>query len=86
MRHTHYTTYKGRPVVIAMGFDVQLSGYFMVVEPVEDDNPDADEETGMIYSNLDDADLKKSKGFSDDLAIYKRRLREMKIEVPKLFP
>lgn len=76
--------YNGRPVIITSGWDSQLQGWFMIIEPVEDDNPDADEESGMIYSNLDDKDIPPP-GMTQSLEHYKKRLREMKIDVPASF-
>lgn len=86
MRHTFNTTYNNRPVIVAMGWDIPMQGYFMTVEPVEENNPDADEESGMIYSNLDDAELKNSHGMSNDIKHYKKQLLEMNIVVaPEFF-
>ena len=85
MRHTYDSTYRGRFVTVAMGFDVPLQGYFMTVEPTCEDNPDADPETGMIYSNLDDPELKETRGLSKNLEIFRQRLEEMSIYVPELF-
>jgi hypothetical protein len=87
MRHEHISkcSHCGHSVKIAMGFDVPLQGYFMTVESTDENNPNADEETGMIYSNLDDPELKKTMGFSSDIELFKKRLREMQIEVPPEF-
>lgn len=85
MRHEQAATYNKRPVIVAMGFDIPLQGYFMTVEPVDEDNPDADPETGMIYSNLDDPELKETRGLSKNLEIFRQRLEEMSIYVPELF-
>lgn len=85
MRHTHKTIYNGRPVLVAMGFDIPLQGYFMTVEPVDENNPDTNKETGMIYSNLDEPELNDNMGFASDIKLYQRRLREMNIEVPDYF-
>lgn len=85
MRHILHSIYNNRPVTVAMGFDVPLQGYFMTVEPEEENNPDANEESGMIYSNLDDPELKSSMGMAPNLQYFKNKLREMKIVLPKLF-
>lgn len=85
MRHEQVATYNKRPVIVAMGFDIPLQGYFMTVEPVDEDNPDADEDTGMIYSNLDEPDLKLTMGMASDISLFKKRLLEMQIEVPPEF-
>ena len=84
-RHESQGTYNDRPVIVAMGYDIQLQGWFMTVTPVEEDNPDADEETGMIYSNLDDPELNATLGFTQDMDYFRRKLREMKIVVGDRF-
>jgi hypothetical protein len=81
MRVEHLAVYNARPVRITMGWDNPLQGWFMTIEPVNEDNPDADEESGMIYSNLDDREI-SAPGLSADLEHYKKRLREMKIIIP----
>lgn len=73
--------YNGRPVNILMGWDNQNQGYFMVIEPVDEDNPDADEESGLIYSNLDDKSL-KFPGVAEDISHFKKVLRDKNIDVP----
>ena len=85
MRHEQAAMYNNRPVIVAMGFDIPLQGYFMTIEPVDEDNPDADEETGMIYSNLDEVELKSTMGMAKDINLFKKRLLEMQIEVPPEF-
>lgn len=85
MRHTQKAVYNKRPVIVAMGWDVPLQGYFMTVEPVEEDNPDADDETGMIYSNLDDKEVPGRNGMAPDIEHFKKRLLQMQIEVPPEF-
>lgn len=84
MRHTCEGTYKGLPVTVAAGYDVPLQGWFMTVEPVGD-HPDADEETGMIYSNLDDEKLAARHGFADDLNYFKNLVKTMGIEIESEF-
>jgi hypothetical protein len=81
MRVEQEAVYNDRPVIIVTGWDNPLQGWFMTIEPAEDGNPDANEESGMIYSNLDDEDIPLP-GLTRNLEHYKRRLREMKIEVP----
>ena len=85
MSHTQKAIYNKRPVVVAMGWDEPLQGYFMTVEPVDEDNPDADEETGMIYSNLDDKEVPGRNGMAPDIEHFKKRLLQMQIEVPPEF-
>lgn len=85
MRHILHSIYNNRPVTVAMGFDVPLQGYFMTVEPEEENNPDANEESGMIYSNLDDPVLKPTMGMAPDLEHFKTKLQSMNIKVPDVF-
>lgn len=84
-RHEAESTYNGRPVIVAMGYDVPLQGWFMTIEPVGEDNPDASEESGMIYSNLDDPELIASHGFAQNLDYFKRKLSDMKIVMGDYF-
>lgn len=85
MRHMQEAMYNKRPVIVVMGWDNNCNGYFMTVEPVDQNNPDADEDTGLMYTNLDDPELKKTLGYSDGIEIYKKRLLSMQIEVPPEF-
>jgi len=84
MQHVTTTVYNGRPVEVAMGWDIQVEGYFMTVMPVEEDNPEADEESGCIYSNLDDDDI-PFPGMTKDLTHYIEVLKKMQIAVPEIF-
>ena len=85
MRHVTTTVYNGRPVEVAMGWDVQVEGYFMTVMPVEEDNPDANEESGCIYSNLDDPAI-PFPGMMRNIEYYRKiLLLKMKIEVDPAF-
>lgn len=86
MRHTQQVMYNGRSVELAMGYDTAVGGYFMTVAPLDhdSDNPDADPETGMIYSNLDEKSI-PFPGMTPDITLYKQRLREMNIDVPVEF-
>jgi hypothetical protein len=83
MELKHVTTYKGIPVVVTAGFDPVLKRFWMIVEP-EDEHPDADEESGMIYSNLDDPDIDERK-IQANLDYYRGKLKSMGIEVPDTF-
>lgn len=83
--YNQHTVCQGIPVNVIMGYDVPLQGWFMVVEPLDDDAPGVDPETGLIYSNLDDPDLKGTRGFAQNIDYFKRKLRELKIEMTDLF-
>lgn len=78
-RHEAQTTYNERPVSVTIGYDIPLHGWFMTIEPIGEDNPDASEESGLIYSNLDDPELVASHGFASDMGYFRRKLREMHI-------
>lgn len=84
MRHSEKTQYNNRPVEVAVGYDVRLEGWFMLVTPVDDDNPDANEDTGLIYSNLDDKNI-PFPGLSKEMDYYKGVLRQMNITVSSEF-
>lgn len=80
----HNTLYNGREVVVTAGWDPMLHRFWAIVEPSFDDNPDADEESGMIYSNLDDPDIPEaSVKVSPDY--FRGKLRGMDIDVPSDF-
>lgn len=86
MRHTENAQYKGIDVVIAIGWDNPLQGYFMTVEPADENlqHEDINEESGMIYSNLDDERLSFPR-LPKQLDHFRTVLREMKIETPPQF-
>ena len=48
MQLKHTTTYNDHPVVVTAGWDPMLNRFWTIVEPVGDDHPDVDEESGMI--------------------------------------
>lgn len=78
MRFTKDTLYKGLPVILAAGYDLQNNGFFMTIEPVGA-HPDANDETGMIYSNLDDPDI-PFPGTTETLDHYRKKLKDMGID------
>jgi hypothetical protein len=78
-RHSAEAVYNGRPVIVTMGYDVPLQYWFMTVEPVDDDNPDASEDSGMIYTNLDDLAISENPNLAQSMDYYRSKLREMKI-------
>jgi hypothetical protein len=80
----HNTLYNGREVKVIAGFDPMLHRFWAICEPVFDDNPDADEESGMIYSNLDDRDIPEdSVKVSPDY--FRGKFKSMDIDVPDAF-
>jgi hypothetical protein len=80
----HNTHYNDHPVTVTAGFDPVLRRFWAIVEPDFDDHPDADEESGMIYSNLDDNDIpEESVKVSPDY--FRGKFKSMGIEVPAEF-
>lgn len=84
MELKHQTLYNGHEVEVTAGFDPILHRFWAIVEPVFDDNPDADEESGMIYSNLDDPDA-KDELTKVNLDYFKGKFKAMGIDVPDEF-
>lgn len=81
MQFTLNTLYKDRPVEILVGVSSRESAYFMVITPEDDDHPDANEESGLIYSNLDDDEL-PFPGMAPNLEHFRKRLTEMGMYTP----
>lgn len=84
MDFKHNTHYNDHPVTVTAGFDPVLHRFWAIVEPDFDDHPDADEESGMIYSNLDDQDA------TDELTkanpnYFRDKFKSMGIDVPDEF-
>lgn len=84
MELKHTTTYNNHPVVVTAGWDPMLHRFWTIVEPVNDDHPDADEESGMIYSNLDDREVPEDR-VKVDLEYFRNKIKSMNIEVPSDF-
>lgn len=80
----HKTTLNGRAVIVTAGFDPMLHRFWAICAPVDDDNPDADEESGMIYSNLDDNSIPEdSVKASPDY--FRGKFNSLGIDVPAEF-
>lgn len=80
----HSTHYNGHPVTVTAGFDPMLHRFWAIVEPDFDDHPDADEESGMIYSNLDDNDIPEDEVKANP-DYFRRKFKSMDIDVPDDF-
>jgi len=85
----HYvnTELNGEDIVVQIGWDRPLSGFFMNViqpfNPPEDfdwEGDLSDCEDKYIYSNLEDSQLKF--GFSNDTRYFKEKLAHLKIDMP----
>lgn len=83
MQHRHRTEMHGHKVIVAMGYNAMMKGYFMFIEPVTPNNPEADENTGLIYSNLDDPNIER--GITPDIHYFQEKLRAWNIDVPQHF-
>lgn len=64
----------GRPIEVLMGWDQPMQGFFLVIE-----RPDG----ALLYSNLDDRVLDKWHGLPRSLDHFFRKLRQLRIKVPK---
>jgi len=86
-QHYVYTQLDGEKVVVMLGWDRPLSGYFMVViRPFEHTDEDGetypDEE--YLYSNIEDPNLRL--GLSSRPTYFKEKLTELGITIPdKIF-
>lgn len=84
MELRHETTYNGEPVTVVAGWDPMLNRFWTIVEPVDELNPDADEESGMIYSNLDDPEVPEAR-VAVNLDYYREKMAQLGIDVPREF-
>lgn len=84
MQLKHNTYYNDHPVTVTAGFDPMLHRFWAIVEPDFDDNPDADDESGLIYSNLDDPDA-KDELTKVNLDYFRDKFKAMGIPVPDEF-
>lgn len=86
--HRHKTFHNGGEVEVTLGWDRAIGYFYMTVMVVEneddidfefDEEDDLDEDSSIIYSNLDDGD----KAFSHTLDEYREILKNLGIEVPE---
>lgn len=70
------TQYRGQPVVVRLGWDRQLYGFYCVVTVVDSQGDD------HVYSNLTDWVLLDTYGMSPDLAYFEDVLQRLGITVP----
>jgi hypothetical protein len=82
-RHSFTTTLEGRPVIVVVGYDRPLRGFFCFVEKCDAD-ADADDECEdeFVYSNLNDLKLASCYGLSKSLDYFKGVLRDLGLQVP----
>lgn len=73
-QHYFDTTCAGEPVLVLMGWDRPLQGYFMVIESARRGK--------YLYSNLADRALARCAGLSRSLDYFVEKLRELGVSVP----
>jgi hypothetical protein len=86
-QHIFSTQCNGKPVVVLMGWDRPLQGFFLVVE--EDNESDADdhadesdESDGYVYSNMEDPDLIPWMGLPPTIDPFLAKLQDLGITIP----
>jgi len=77
-QHSFNTTLEGRPVIVVVGYDRPLRGFFCFVEKCDADD-DGDE---FVYSTLNDLKLASCYGLSKSLDYFKGVLHELGLRVP----
>ena len=78
-QHSFNTTFEGRPVVVIVGYDRPLRGFFCFVEKCDAAGDDEDE---FVYSNLADPKLARCFGLPKSLDYLKGVLHELGLQVP----
>ena len=78
-QHSFNTTLQGRPVVVVVGYDRPLRGFFCFVEKCD---AAADDGNEFVYSNLNDLKLASCYGLSKSLDYFKGVLQELSLQVP----
>jgi hypothetical protein len=75
-QHLFKTQMAGQPVLVVLGWDRPLSGFFMLV--ASGNGPEAD-----LYCNLDDEELAEWCGLPPTLDPFLARLKHMGIIIPR---
>jgi len=73
-QHCFPTTCHGEPVFILMGWDRPLQGYFLVIK--------CEHRDALLYSNLEDHELRQCMGMPRSLDHFLKRLSEFGVQVP----
>lgn len=82
-QHLFSTQHAGKPVVVLMGWDRPLQGFFLVVEETEPRDVDEDDDDGSyVYSNLMDPDLIPWMGLPPTLDPFITKLQALGIAIP----
>jgi len=77
-QHSFNTTLEGRPVIVVVGYERPLRGFFCFVEKCDADDTEEDE---FVYSNLNDLKLASCYGLSKLLDHFKGVLHELGLQV-----
>lgn len=75
-QHLVKTQYDGQAVVVQLGWDRPLAGFYCVVEAADNQGDE------YVYSNLTDVQLLDSHGLSPDLSYFEAVLQRLGIRVP----
>ena len=78
-QHSFTTILEGRPVIVVVGYDRPLRGFFCFVEKCDADDGGEDE---FVYSNLDDLKLASCYGLPKSLDYFKGVLQGLGLQVP----
>lgn len=84
-QHFYPATYMGQPVIVMMGYDRPLRGFFMVIESAGDSASAApvfnheEDDDYYVYSNLSDFELLNCCGLPKTTDHFLKRLQEMDI-------
>ena len=79
-RHFYKTTHEARPIEVLIGWDRPLQGFFMVIQWLDVADED-DDESEIVYSNLNDASLQPA--WPSTLTPFIRQLETLNIAVPQ---
>lgn len=81
-QHSFNTTLEGRPVIVVVGYDRPLRGFFCFVEKCDADADTDEDEDEFVYSNLNDLKLASCYGLSKSLDYFKGVLHGLGLQVP----
>ena len=76
-QHFFKTNYKDRPVIVVMGWDKPLQGFFMFIEYCDNNDDD------YVYSNLADNALKTYNGLPPTIQHFIFVLSKLRLTVPE---
>ncbi len=83
-QHILSTVYKAQEVVVVVGWDKPLQGYFMFIQKIlEHRNGNAGKDV-FLYSNLSDSQLVKEGGVSQSMWYFVRKLEAFNLKLPPI--